>query len=369
MESVDQVVTKKIRIYPDNELKYKELCDLSRACYNKMIAFKSDWELDKRTFQQHRAVIMNETKAWDNYQSHVMQEACRAADITAKVVISKRKRGQKADYRFRTKHDSVQGFDIQKLGNKIYPRFVGDTHLTEEIPEYAKGKTARVIVEDGRWYLCCYDHITLKVPSNIKKVCALDSGVRTFQTVYSTTEIAELGSNYFKEKLLPLYIMLDDCIGKRQKQINKKVDNQRNKDLLKYYEKKINKLRTRIKDLTEDLHKKCANYLTNEFDLILLPTFETKQMSKTGNRKINTKTVRAMMGLSHYKFKERLKWFAKKKGKIVLDVNESFTSKTNPFTGELMGDLGSSKSFTYNGSVYDRDINGARNIFIKNTLR
>ena len=156
-------------------------------------------------------------------------------------------------------------------------------------------------------------------------------------------------------------------ISKHKLQTNLKINNQRNTDLLRYYEKKINKLRLRIKNLVEDLHKKCANYLTNEFDLILIPTFETKKMSKVGNRKLNNKSVRAMIGLSHYKFKETLRWFAKKKGKLVIDVNESFTSKTNPFTGELMN-IGSSKSFKHLGRVYDRDVNGARNIFIKNTL-
>lgn len=369
-ESVTQVVTKKIRIYPDNIDRYISLCDLSRACYNKMIAFKRDYVNDKRSFQEHRTEIMEETKGWYNYQSHVMQEACRNADITAKAVIKSRIKGKKCDFSFRTFKDSVQGFDIQKLSSngKIYPRYLGEVHLTENLPEYAKGRTARVITENGGWWLCCFDTVEIPVTTELRKVCALDCGVRTFQTVYSTSEVTELGTDYFKDKLLPLYLKLDKLLSGKKKQQNLKLDNQRSKDLITFYDKKINKLRSRIKNLVEDLHKKCANYLTNEFDVILLPTFETRKMSKFGNRKINNKSVRAMLGLSHYKFKMLLKWFALKKGKVVLDVNESFTSKTNPFTGMLM-DIGSSKTFKYQDAVYDRDINGARNIFIKNTLR
>ncbi len=363
-----QVVTKKIRIYPDNVDKYKSLCDLSRACYNKMIEFKRDYEKDKRKSQEQRSQVMGWCKSWDNYQSHVMQEACRHADITAKDVINRRMKGQKCEFSFKSKHDRVQGFDIQKLPKDgIYPRFLGSVYITEEIPEYAKGRTARVITENGCWWLCCYDTIEIPATKQLKEVCALDCGVRTFQTVYSPNEVAELGKDYFKDKLLPLYLKLDNLISKRKLQTNLGLDNNRNSDLLRHYEKKINKLRLRIKNLVDDLHKKCANYLTNEFDLILLPVFETKQMSRVGNRKINNKSVRAMIGLSHYKFKQVLKWHARKKGKVVLDVNESFTSKTNPFTGELMS-IGSAKSFKHNNVTYDRDVNGARNIFIKNTL-
>lgn len=333
-----------------------------------MIEFKINHESDKRKSHEQRTEVMNWCKQWDNYQSHVMQEACRQADITANSLIKKRMKGQKCEFSFKSRKSPVQGFDIQKLPkNGIYPKFLGDVHFTEDVPEYARGKTARVITENGCWWLCCYDTIEIFRTTSVNKVCALDCGVRTFQTVYSPSEVAELGSDYFKDKLLPLYIKLDKLISKRKIQSNLKLDNQRNTDLITFYNKKINKLRLRIKNLVEDLHKKCANYLTNEFDLILIPVFETKKMSKLGNRRLNNKSVRAMLGLSHYKFKETLKWFAKKKGKLVIEVDESFTSKTNPFTGELMN-IGSSKSFKHLNRIYDRDMNGARNIFIKNTL-
>ncbi len=86
-------------------------------------------------------------------------------------------------------------------------------------------------------------------------------------------------------------------------------------------------------------------------------------VSKT-QRVIGRKTTRGMLSLSHYKFEQILKWIAEKHGKIVLDVNESYTSKTNTFTGKLIN-IGSAKTFKYNGNVYDRDVNAAKGIFIK----
>lgn len=108
-----QVVTKKIRIYPKNKDKYHQLCDLSRACYNKMVAFKRDYQNDTRKFQDHRTEIMNEVKTWSNYQSHVMQEACRKADITNKAIIKKRKQGKKCDLHFKSRKDT----DYRKCNN------------------------------------------------------------------------------------------------------------------------------------------------------------------------------------------------------------------------------------------------------------
>ena len=269
---------------------------------------------------------------------------------------------------FRKFKDPVQGFCIQKLPKSgvPYPRFTKGCYVTESVPEYAVGKTARVVTENGQWWLCCYDTIYLKPVENLTKVCALDCGVRTFQTVFSMSEVSYLGEDFYKDRILPLLLSLDGLYSKKKK-LSKQPECQARDDLLRCYQKKIFKLRSRIKNLKDDLYKKCANYLTNEFDIILLPTFETQQMSKAGNRKINSKAVRGMLGLGHYRFKQVLKWFAVKKGKIVIDVCESYTSKTNPFTGRLM-EIGSSKTFKNEGVSYDRDVNGARNIFIKNTL-
>ena len=49
--------------------------------------------------------------------------------------------------------------------------------------------------------------------------------------------------------------------------------------------------RNRIKNLIDELHHKTARYLVDNFDIILLPTFETKNMVKRGTRKIRKKTA------------------------------------------------------------------------------
>jgi len=55
---------------------------------------------------------------------------------------------------------------------------------------------------------------------------------------------------------------------------------------------------------------------------------------------------------------------AKKYGKTVVDVNESYTSKTL-WDGSILNNLGSKASILFQGKRVDRDIHGARNILIR----
>jgi len=60
-----------------------------------------------------------------------------------------------------------------------------------------------------------------------------------------------------------------------------------------------------------------------------------------------------------------LKWIAKKRGKIVIDTNESYTSKTYSKDGSISKNLGGSKSIF----DLDRDVNGARGILLRSLTR
>ncbi|MCL1475933.1 zinc ribbon domain-containing protein, partial [Argonema antarcticum] len=128
-----------------------------------------------------------------------------------------------------------------------------------------------------------------------------------------------------------------------------------------------NRIRGRIKNLVSELHKKIALFLVDNFDIILLPTFETSQMSLKAKRRIRAKSVRQMLTLSHYQFKQFLKHKAFETGKVVLDVNEAYTSKTVSWTGEIVPKLGGAKIIKskLTGLYMPRDWNGARGIFLR----
>ncbi len=128
-------------------------------------------------------------------------------------------------------------------------------------------------------------------------------------------------------------------------------------------------MRKKIKNLIKEIHFKTARFFVDTFDVILLPTFETSQMTgkKNRKRKLRSKTVRAMLTWSHYQFKVRLKNKALEFGKKVIDVCEAYTSKTVSWSGEIKK-VGGSRVIKAGGIKMDRDLNGARGIFLRSLV-
>ena len=125
-------------------------------------------------------------------------------------------------------------------------------------------------------------------------------------------------------------------------------------------------MRVRIINLINELHHQAARFLVDNFDLILLPTFETSEMVQRGRRKIRSKSVRSMLTFAHYRFQRFLLWKAWETGKQVLLVNEAYTSKTCSWSGEIVAKLGGRRWIQGSDGVrVERDINGARGIFLR----
>jgi putative transposase len=76
------------------------------------------------------------------------------------------------------------------------------------------------------------------------------------------------------------------------------------------------------------------------------------------------RTVRAMLSFSFFKFGQRLESKAGQLGKQVVGVREAHTRKTASWTGE-MKQIGGAKTIVSGGVRADRDLNGARGIFLR----
>jgi putative transposase len=132
------------------------------------------------------------------------------------------------------------------------------------------------------------------------------------------------------------------------------------------FKKASHRLRAKIQHLVKELHHKVAKFLVDNFDVILMPSFESSQMVSKSRRKIRSKSVRQMLSLSHYQFKQHLEWKAWETGKVALtNVNEAYTSKTVSWTGEVKKIGGSDVIKDGHGNSMNRDLNGARGIFLR----
>ncbi|MEN8220101.1 MAG: transposase [Pseudomonadota bacterium] len=372
-ETDDITTAKKIRIYPENESLWFASLNLYRRAYNLVIEFLKK---GRKPSCEFRTQICDwcklECEEHDiAYNSNLIQSAYRKACDTRAAVIKKRVKGEKAEMSFMSINAPQQYFVVPRLSPKkpIFPRILKDCKWTEEIPSEAIGKTVVVTYTNGQWFASVnLNQSPEPTKSEALSIVSLDPGVRTFQTSFSGQDAVSYGDGFVNNRLAPLMMELDHLLSKRDKLHSDDKSKQWVKDRLKNLNRRIHKVRARQQNLIADLHRRVAYDLVSNHDVILLPTFETKQMVKKSNetrkRFLRRKTVRGMLGLAHYKFKQTLKWMAKKYGKTVIDVNESYTSKTL-WDGSILKNLGGKASILFQGKRVNRDIHGARNILIR----
>lgn len=208
----------------------------------------------------------------------------------------------------------------------------------------------------GKFYLALPKKEVLTVADNQgQSVVSIDPGVRTFHTFYSGDKTGHIGHGDFS-RIQRLAFHLDDLISRASKQ-----PNQKKKRMMLA----AARMREKIKNLIDEIHHKTALFYVKNFDVILLPKFETSQMVGRAGRKIRNKTVRNLLTFSHYRFSQFLKHKAFEYGKIVKNMTEEYTSKTHPLTGEIRN-VGGAKRLKVNKNQWiNRDIVGAFNIMLK----
>ena len=290
-------------------------------------------------------------------RSVAVRDACKAVSAAKKKF---KITGQIQKVGYRSRKNPVQSCYIPKdafRAGGIYPTLSrGQIRMVEEVPE--EHGDLRLVCERGRWFLIVPVQQKRCVAESQGRVVALDPGIRSFQTFYAEKCCGKLGAGDFGQ-IQRLCAHLDDLISRR------KLEKQRLRK--KHLRGAIQRLYSRIRDLVDELHHKVAAFLVKSFDVIILPTFETQDMVQKGARKLRAKSVRSMLTFAHYRFKMFLKHKAFEHGKLVLDQNEAWTSKTVSWTGEVINKLGGRKIIrsAATGETMDRDYNGARGIFLR----
>ena len=387
-------MTKKIRIFPENIQSYKEATTLYRRSYNIATShyientYRDESGKNKNLRLDTKSIVKQESLENNTiYNSLIVDNGVLDSKTTFIQVCKKNKenKGTNSTFSsmsFKSRKSVKHSFKIDRLPKHGMPfkKALGSIKITEEIPKEAFGKTAIITCDKDRWFLSVQQHIIIKPEIQGKVNCvAIDPGVRTFGTTFSNDEVAIVGEDFAKNKLFPIMKKVDSFISKRQKILNKFKEKDKEfsfkelpqwaRNRIVHCDNQINKLKCKKEDIVSDLHHKFAFYLVSNFDCIFLPHFETKQMVKRKGktRTIRRNTARSMLDLGHYKFKLLLKWYAKKYGKKVVDCNEAYTSKTRSWSGEIDLKLGSKKVIKDENKLIqvDRDVNGARNIFIK----
>jgi putative transposase len=286
---------------------------------------------------------------------------------------------------------------IQK--NSFFRTLLGDMDGISEIPVDKIESDCRLIYDKrlNRYYLKCPFYFDSKKIKDREKMVALDPGEKVFMTYYSENDCGMIGHDIRKNILV-----YEARIRKFQRILSQ--NKNRNGNKLNNRKTIINKIRNnyrKIGNLVKELHNKTALYLVRNYDRVLIPKFETKQMIRNGNKEISKKKIKnkineikndnsienkkeefklvnrrrrlngrvkfVLMMLSHYKFRQHLKHKCLEYGCEMKEVTEEYTSQCCGKCGYL--------SKNYNNRIkkcskcnfeIERDINGSRNIFIKN---
>lgn len=328
----------------------------SRFVYNKLIDYLKQPETIANL--SLKTVMLKDLPEWASDVPFAIKgdsalEAIRTVQKAKKNYITT---GEITECKFRSRKNPIQSIPVQKQNVRkggFYPTLLGQLRTAETIRGTSDG---RLIFENGRWFYTESYECSYIVPENQRyDMVAIDPGVRTFATLYSNVLVGKVGKQDIG-RIYRLCTHLDKLMSEMSQ----------SKSDRKYRLKKAaRRLRWKIKDLVGELHYKLAVWLCKTFKVVLLPTFEVSGMIGKSDRKISSRTARQMLTLSHYSFKQILKNTSVKYGTIVVDVNEAFTSKTCSNCGTIH-DIKSAKRLKCKcGIAIDRDVNGARGIFLR----
>ena len=268
---------------------------------------------------------------------------------------------KKSDFSITIPKDTVSFNDEHNL--VMYPGFrikLGDIQISKrqkkkDLPKFGPKPEhdCKVQLKNNNWYLLYPCPVQTKIVTPDKSFCALDPGVRTFQTLYSPEGVIKFQHN--RELFKRLRAKLDYLQGLRSRKWIRS----------NHYKRVRQRIYSKIGWIMDELQYSTIQEL-KRYKYVLLPNFESQEVVSR-NRRLNRVSKRELQCLQHYTFKQRLisSMYLQTATEVHI-VSEEYTSKTCTQCGTL-NDIGSSEIYRCQACslVIDRDINGARNILLK----
>ena len=232
-------------------------------------------EWDDVPYQVKRTSVRDACRAMSNVKRHNRELAADRAQ-------GERLDEEFAELHFRSRKNPRQSCyipDDAVTEHGVYHTILGPLRMSEAVP--AGQKECRLVKERGLYWLVVPHpaRCDVETPSG-DGVVALDPGVRTFLTYFSETDCGKIGHHAFG-RIQRLCHHLDDLISR--------TDTEPNHQRRRRMRKAQARVRQRIINLVDELHWQVARWLTSTYKVILLPTFETQDMTARAGRKIRSK--------------------------------------------------------------------------------
>lgn len=361
---------KKIMLIPTTEQKriLLEWMDAYIKMYNQTI------KLFRQKYYNNEKVTINFKSIRTNYMFDIKESICSKIDINKHILdcaikdactsyksaLTNLKNGNITHFRLRyiktTKRQKI--LKLEKLlftkDRKTFCKTqLGDTIETTDGSDFSDVETdCTLLYKHKRFTLLIPIKIIKNEVKNKRKVIAIDPGIRTPYVGYSTDHVLNIGSNMQKE----------------MSKIIKQIDKIHSSDIHNKKKKKaVGKRYSKIENMVDDMQWKTINYLTTNYDTILIGNMSTKDIvNNTCRSKLKSITKRLALHIKLYIFRERLKFKCSMNGIKYRNVDEMYTSKTCTLCGTIKNDLGGNKIYSCDNcrGILERDVNGARNIFM-----
>ena len=289
--------SRKIRLYPDarQRAELRRWFGAARYAYNQTVELLSSEDALKAVKREVRNHILPTLPPWHRSAPRevlvgAIFDACRAVSAAKKhnaELARDKSRGRRQDegfarVRFRSRKNPRQTFTVQAncvsdMG--IYRSKLADMRMAEKLPVPENRNICRLSLRYGQYHLSVpYDEKLPPERENQARVVALDPGVRSFLTWYCADSVGKIGEGAFF-RIQRLCERLDDLLSRAAKSPSRKRRNMR---------RAAGRMRLRIENLVQELHRQAARFLVTSFDVILLPGFETSEMVERSRRRIRS---------------------------------------------------------------------------------
>jgi putative transposase len=332
----------------------------SRFSYNKALELAKE---NRYQFKELEKKIVSKEQQLDEVPKSVNKTpaAIRKQAVQELIVNYKRnfKKGGRFYMRFKSKKDKTQCISLPKkcfIDSNIYKRTLGELKTREE---FSINNDFKILYTQPNIYHLIIPQDDQSEPTYTKRVCALDPGYRTFQTLADDRgNIVKFGEGCM-EKIKRKQKLRDEL----QSKLKKATDKKKIRLVVSRLKKQLDLTEYKLKNLVNDMHNRAIKYIVDHYDHVFLPDFRVKQMVMDRRNRFN----RQLYSLSHYKFRCKLLSKAQRLGKCVQIVTEEYTSKTCSYCGKIDWNLGDSREYHCHrcGLQIDRDENGAINILQK----
>ncbi len=183
------------------------------------------------------------------------------------------------DYKFRSKKDREQTIKIPgkcvKTGGVLYPSFTNKGPLLsfEGVVETESELQTHLDRTGTFWATILHKTELLEFDEekNDLSVCALDPGIRTFNTVYDNQGIV---TEVAPGDVRCIYRLCGHAYKLQSKLNQPGVRSKQRCKMRKVWFKAFN----RIRNLVKDVHRKGVKYLCEKFDVVFVPDFNTSRM-------------------------------------------------------------------------------------------